>query len=187
MIMIEFTEDAVENLRVERFSHPSPRVQLKMEALYLKSQGLRHGQICNICNISKVTLATYLKSYAVGGIDALKQINYKGKRNLLLENVTSIEEYFVEHPPRTLKEAMAKIEKITGIKRSLPQIWKFLKRINFRRRKVKAVPGKALASEKQQKQEVFVAEKLKPRLEEATKGEREFFLWMPRTSFTRHS
>ena len=97
MITIEFTEDAVEALRLERFNHPSPQVQLKMEALYLKSKGLKHGQICELCNISKVTLAAYLKSYVTGGIDALKQINYKGKRNLLLENAASIEKYFNYH------------------------------------------------------------------------------------------
>lgn len=185
MIAIEFTKDAIEKLREERFNHPSPRVQLKMEALYLKSKGLKHGQICDICKISKVTLAAYLKAYVAGGIDALRQIKYKGKRNLLLENAASIEEYFEKHPPRTLKEARAKIEEIIGLKRSLPQIWKFLKRIKFRRRKVKAVPGKALAPEKQQEQKEFVDKELTPRLEEAAKGEREIFLWMPRTSSTK--
>jgi len=182
VIAIKFTTDAVEKLREERFNHPSPRVQLKMETLYLKSQGLKHGQICDICRISKVTLAAYLKEYAAGGVDALRQIKYKGKRNFLLENAGSIEEYFEKHPPRTLKEARAKIEEVIGFKRSLPQIWKFLKNINFRRRKVKAVPGKALTPEKQQEQKEFVREQLTPRLEEAAKGEREFFLWMPHTS-----
>ncbi len=187
MIQIEFTKEEMEQLRQERFTHPSPKVQLKMEALYLKAKGLKHCHICDICKVSKPTLATYLKDYATGGIDSLKQIKYKGKRNLLLENVSSIEEYFHENPPRTLKEACAKIEEITGIKRSLTQIWEFLKRINFRRRKVRAIPGKALTSEKQQEQEDFVREELLPRMEEAKKGEREFFLWMPRTLSTRHS
>jgi len=186
MIAVEFTKDIIRELRVERFNHPSPKVQLKMESLYLKSKGLKHGQICDICNISNVTFASYLKDYADGGIDALKQINYKGKRNLLLENAASLEEYFTEHPPRSLKEARAKIEELTGLSRSLTQIWKFFKRIDFRRRKVKAVPGKALTFEKQQEQEAFVAKELNPRLEEAEKGEREIFLWMPRTLSTRH-
>ncbi len=92
-----------------------------------------------------------------------------------MENAASIEEYFEKHPPRTLKEARAKIEEIIGHKRSLPQIWKFLKRIKFRRRKVKAVPGKALTPEKQQEQKEFVDKELTPRLEEAAKGEREIF------------
>lgn len=186
MIAIKFTRNEVEKLRNERFNHPSPRVQLKMEALYLKSKGLKHGQICDICKISKVTLAAYLKEYVAGGIDALRQIKYKGKRNLLLENTASIEEYFEKHPPRTLKEARAKIEELVGVERSLPQIWKFLKRIKFKRRKVKAVPGKALTTEKQHEQREFVDKELTPRLEEAKNGEREVFLWMPHTSSIKH-
>jgi len=47
----------------------------------------------------------------------------------------------------------AKIEEITGIRRSLPQIWKFFKRMKFKYRKVHAVPGKALTPEKQEEQD----------------------------------
>jgi len=68
----------------------------------------------------------------------------------------------------------------------LTQIWKFFKRIDFRRRKVKAVPGKTLTLEKQQEQETFVAKELNPRLEEAEKGEREIFLWMPPILSIKH-
>ncbi len=34
MIAVTFTQDIIEKLRTERFNHPSPKVQLKMEALY---------------------------------------------------------------------------------------------------------------------------------------------------------
>ena len=42
MIRITFSEDEIERLRRERFGHPHPRVQRKMEALLLKSEGLPH-------------------------------------------------------------------------------------------------------------------------------------------------
>ena len=45
MIEIEFTEEAIDELRYQRFNHPHPRVQRKMEALLLKSDGLPHHQI----------------------------------------------------------------------------------------------------------------------------------------------
>ena len=77
MITIKFTEDGVEVLKQERFNHPSPKVQLKMEALYLKSKGLMHGQICDICDITRATLASYLKAYIAGGIEELKELNYE--------------------------------------------------------------------------------------------------------------
>jgi hypothetical protein len=40
MDKVEFTTTAREALRYWRFHHPHLRVQLKMEVLYLKSQGL---------------------------------------------------------------------------------------------------------------------------------------------------
>jgi len=48
MVKINFTEEEIEKLRYERFNHPHPRVQLKMEALLLKSQGLKHKNICKV-------------------------------------------------------------------------------------------------------------------------------------------
>jgi hypothetical protein len=42
MIHIDFSPEQIDALHHERFHHPHPhpRVQLKMEAVYLKSQGL---------------------------------------------------------------------------------------------------------------------------------------------------
>jgi transposase len=187
MIRIKFTKEGIEELQWERFNNPSPKVQLKMEALYLKSKALPHSMICEVCDITRATLAAYLKEYIAGGIEELREINYKGKENELLKNASSIEEYFSKHPAHSLKEARARIEEITGIKRSLPQIWKFFKRMKFKYRKVKAIPGKALREGKQEEQDGFVKEELAPRLQEAKLGEREIFLWMPPILSTRHS
>ena len=45
MLKLECTPEVREALRHERFHHPYPHVQLKMEVLYLKSQGLPGEQI----------------------------------------------------------------------------------------------------------------------------------------------
>jgi len=87
MIRIKFTKEGIEELQWERFNHPSPKVQLKMEALYLKSKALPHSMICDVCDITRATLATYLKEYIAGGIEELREINYKGKENELLKNI----------------------------------------------------------------------------------------------------
>lgn len=187
MILIKFTEEDIERLRYERFNHPSPKVQLKMEALYLKSKRIPHGQICDICDITRATLASCLKSYLAGGIEELKEINYTGRENELMLNSASIEEYFTANPAHSLKEAQSKIEELTGIKRSLPQIWKFFKQLKFQYRKVRAVPSQALSEEKQQEQETFINEELSPRLAEAENGTRDIFLWMPPILSMKHS
>ena len=42
MLRIAFSNHDIEQLRYERYHHPHPRVQQKMEALLLKSQNLAH-------------------------------------------------------------------------------------------------------------------------------------------------
>jgi DNA-binding NarL/FixJ family response regulator len=61
MIRIEFMEEAIAKLRYERFHHPHPRVERKMETLLLKSDGLPHKQITRIVGISENTLRDYLR------------------------------------------------------------------------------------------------------------------------------
>lgn len=171
MIKIEFSEQDVENLHYERFHHPHPRVQIKMEALLLKSQNLSHKEICKILKISKQTLCLYLKQYQEGGIDKLKEINFRKPESELAKYADSIEDYFRKHPVATINEAIAKIEELTGIRRSQTQVRKFLKSIGMKLRKVGVIPSKA----DDDKQEDFKKNELEPRLEEAKKGERAVF------------
>jgi len=142
MIEIKFTEKEKDTLNFERYNHPHPRVQRKMEALWLKSQGESHKRIAQLTGISINIVTRYIKEYQSGGIEKLKEINFHGPKSQLDEYATTIENYFKEHPPATVKEAMAKIEELTGYKRSEVQIWKFLKRIGLKCRKVGMIPSK---------------------------------------------
>jgi transposase len=175
MIRIEFSDEEIQQLNYERYHHPHPRVQKKMEVLYLRSQGLSHQEIRRLCQISKTTLVSYLRQYQQGGIEQLKQLNYKGKPSQLNEHVETLETYFKEHMPRTVTEAQAKIEEITGIKRSPTQIRAFLQRIGMRCRKVGYIPGKGSDPDKIEEQETFREQKLEPLLEEAKAGKKAVF------------
>jgi transposase len=176
MIRITFSEADIAALDYERYHHPSPQVQKRMEALYLKSQHLAHQEICRLCRISKQTLVTYLRAYQQGGLEALKQRHYQGQASTLNGHQITIEAYFRAHPPRTIAEAQAVIERLTGIKRSPTQIRAFLKRIGMRLRKTGAIPGKSTDPVKQAEQATFKSEQLEPRLEEARQGKRTLFL-----------
>ena len=63
MIKLTFTAQDNEALEAERYTHPHPKVQRKMEALYLKSLKLEHQLICKICRIEEPTLVRYLRAY----------------------------------------------------------------------------------------------------------------------------
>lgn len=177
MLTLEFTEADIAALDYERYHHPHPQVQRKMEALYLKSQGLPHKQISQLCRIgSRTTLSGYLRQYQQGGIAALKQLHYKGQPSALNEHISSLKAYFEAHPPRTSAEAQAAIERLTGIKRSPTQIKAFLKRLGMKSRQVGYIPGKATSEAKIEEQEQFRIHELEPRLAEAQRGERAVFL-----------
>ena len=131
MRRIAFTEAEILQLKKERIKHEHPIVRRRMMALYMKAVGHRHKEICNELNISHVCLYEYLDLYLKQGLDGLKRLGYQGKRNVLDENRDVIIAYLESQPPGTLKEAQARIEEITGIKRSLPQIRAFLKKTPF--------------------------------------------------------
>ena len=88
-----------------------------MEALWLKSQNISHKQICQFAGISSNTLTDYLLKYQEYGIEELRKVNFYQPQSELRQYTTTIEAYFREHPPTSVKEAMAKIEELTGIKR----------------------------------------------------------------------
>ena len=178
MIRISFTESDIKQLRYERFHHPHPRVQRKMEAVLLKSTGMRHKYICGITGVCGNTLRDYLRDYADGGIERLKEMNFYRPESELEQHREVIKEYFREHPPANMKEAMAAIEQLTGIGRSENRVREYLKKIGMKRRKVGMIPAKA----EPEKQERFVKEELNPRLKEAEQDRRAVFLSMRRTS-----
>jgi transposase len=172
MIQIEFTPEDIDVLDYERYHHPDPKVQKRMEVLYLKGQKLEHQEICRLCRISKTTLTTYLKGYRDGGVEQLKVFNYTGPSSALDEHSTQLEVYFREHAPHTTAEALQIIKEYTGIERCPSQVQAFMKRLGMKCRKVGYVPGRAANPDKQAEQAAFQAEQLEPRLAEAQAGQR---------------
>lgn len=171
MINLEFTPEEIDTLEYERYHYPDPKVQKKIEVLYLKSQELAHQKICKICRISKTTLTTYLQQYQAGGLEQLKKRHYAGQVSELQKHEQTLKQYLEANPPHTSAEAQSVIEELTGLKRSPTQVRAFMKREGMRYRKVGYVPGKVALPEKQAEQEAFREEHLVPTLEETRKGE----------------
>jgi transposase len=107
-----------------------------MEVLYLKSQGIRHKEICSWCKISKTTLIIYIKQHQSGGVEELKKINHKGQTSKLNRYSDILRNYFDKNPASSIAEASNAIEKLTGVKRSPTQVREFLKRTGLRCLKV---------------------------------------------------
>jgi transposase len=130
-MQVEFTPAIQDALNYERDHHPLPLVQRGMEALWLKSQGLPHGQIAQLVNITENTLRDYFPLYLDGGVERLKAVAMQGPESGRQAHYASLEAYFRAPPPATIKEAQNKIEVLTGIKRRETQVREFLKKTSI--------------------------------------------------------
>jgi transposase len=179
MIKVEFSEQDLKQIQQLRYEHAHPRVRRRMEALWLKSQGLEHQEICRLAGLSSNTLRKYLRLFQAGGITKLTELNFYAPTSELERHCDQLETYFREHPPATLNEAAAKIEELTGLKRSPSAVGRFLNALGMAPRRVGTIPSKA----DPEKQELFRVNELEPRLEQARQGKRAIFLSMLLTSF----
>ena len=171
MIKLSFTPEIVNQLHYERIHHPHPRVRQRMETVYLKALGLTHQDIGRIMRISQTTLREYLQLYQSGGIAALKELNFNQPKSDLADHQDQLRQEFDKKPPASLMEAAARIEDLTGLRRSQPQVGAFLARLGLKRRKVGQIPGKA----DPEKQQAFLEEELKPRLAQAKAKQQHVF------------
>jgi transposase len=165
---LTFTEADIRDLLYYRYHHPHPRVQLRMEVVWLKSQGLPHQEISRLAGVSANTVRRYLDAFAHGGIAELQRVRFRRPHSELDTHAESLADYFRRHPPATIKEARAKVEELTGIQRSPTQVRSFFRRLGLRRRKVGRLPHDPDTEE----QHAFLHDQLEPRLKQAKKGQR---------------
>jgi transposase len=173
-----FSDQDLKAIAHDRYHHPHPHVQRKMEVLWLKGHGLPHRQIADLAGLSLRTVQRYLDDYLEGGLTQVRRFNWRGPKTVLLEHERSVEEYFWDHPPRSTKEAAKLIFEQTGLRRGLTQVRSFLKtHLGLRYRKVAAipVPPKKTIEEHAREQSRFLRQELEPRLREARAGRRAVF------------
>src|SRR6266567_4354218 len=174
---ITFPEADVQALAHDRYHHPDPRVQRRMEILWLKHHGLPHEDIATLAGVSRSTMQRTLSAYREGGLERLRQVPTKASHSELDDQRASLEEVFRKQPPRSVKEAQHLIEQHTGIRRGQTQVRRFLHRLELKPRKVAAIPipPKSTLEEHVKIQSEFLENKLEPRLEEARQGLRQLY------------
>jgi transposase len=129
MSKLSLSEAEQQVLCRERFEHPHPRVQQRMEVLWLISQGLVYPEAARLAGVSEATVDRYVASYRQGGLDALRQLNWgKSSVSELLQHRESLEESFRQNPPHTVAEACQRIKDETGVERKPTQVRAFLKK-----------------------------------------------------------
>jgi transposase len=141
MRRFDFADEEHIAIAKERFHHPNPRVQRRMEILWLKQHGETHERIAELAGVSRRTVQRVLDLFAEGGLEAVRQFHEKGRPNGLKPHFDSLEEEFRQQPPKVVAEACERIEQLTGVRRQPTQVRLFLRdTLGLRWRKVAAIP-----------------------------------------------
>lgn len=143
--MIQFTIPEADKQKIdqERFCCPDPLICRRLHAIHLKGLGKSHQEISDFVGLSLNTLTRLFTTYAKKGLSAIRVLNYQHKRSPLEDHRELLRKYFDEHPPASVKQARADIERLTGIKKGLTRVRNFLHQLGMDPRKVGGIPTKA--------------------------------------------
>src|SRR6059058_4598714 len=129
---LEISSEELTKLNYERYHYPCPLVQKRLHSLYIKAvSGLSNEGVGKLTDAHRNSISEWVNLYQQGGIDALLKVNYGTNTSVLEEHATSIVESFTKEPPRSVGEAMLKIQALTGIERSYSRVRAFMKRHKF--------------------------------------------------------
>ena len=164
-----FTPEDLVAFRHERYYHPHPRIQQKMEVLWLKSRGLTHEDIARLADVSRRSVQRYLDEFADGGLEraassALERAAQRTRRPPVLPGRLLPGEPAAFNPrsPGGYRTANGRPSGADPGPRLLK------KTLGLRWRKVGTIPAKA----DPQEQADFLKNKLRPRLRQAERGQR---------------
>ena len=136
-----FPEDVIAAITRDRYQHPDPRVQERMEILWLKTKNETHQRIAELANVSRSTVQRTLRIYAAKGLGGVREFGWKGQPSALTPHRATMEQEFRQHPPHTAHEAARRIEELTGVQRKPSRVRKFLKEdLGMRCLKVAPIP-----------------------------------------------
>ena len=127
---LTFTDDDRQALGRERYEHPHPRVQQRLEFIWLVSQGVTQTEAARLAGVSQATGDRYVAVYRRGGIAALREFHWRQPVSELQNHRPTLEESFRVQPPHTVAEACDRIEQLTGLVRRPTQVRAFLKKLS---------------------------------------------------------
>ena len=169
MIRLQLTENDLEDI-AEALDDPelSERGKKQLLLITMHHQGAQHSFIASCLRISAPTLIAYLKEYRDGGLSTVLEDRYFRPASALDPFWQCLICSFKAAPVANAKAAVARIETLTGIRRSESQCRRVMKKMGMSLKKSAPIPGKANG----QLPFEFYPTQLQPRREEARAGQR---------------
>jgi len=123
-----FSEEELSQLATERYEHPVPHVQRRMEVLWLIGNGETQERAAKLAGVAKATVARHIALFRERKLEGLRQLDWHTPTSELETHRTTLENEFRERPPHTIAEACARIKELTGVVRGETQVRNFLKK-----------------------------------------------------------
>ena len=172
MISLKLTDQDSIDI-AEALDDPATNEKNKTKLLVIRMhhEGAKHGFIAKVFNLHANTITNYLKEYSQGGLASTLEDRYYRPSSSLEPFLECLKCSFRAAPLADAKQAVARIESLTGIRLSESQARRFMKGLGMKIRKACSIPGKA----NPQLQFEFYSSILLPKLEEAGRAERKVF------------
>jgi transposase len=149
----------------------SDKNKTKLLVIRMHCEGAEHRFISKVLNLHPNTITNHVKEYFGGGLSALLEDRYYRPSSSLEPFMDCLRCSFKAAPVADGKQAVSRIESLTGIRLSESQARRFMKSLGMKLRKACSIPGKANG----QLQFEFYTGEILPRLAEAGRGERKVF------------
>lgn len=166
-------EDQCE-IRYQRYHHPDPVVRKRMTILWHKHHGLPHQDIAKLSDAAANTVTATIRIYKEKGLSGVAEHQFNCPTSQIEPHRSLLIAHFSEYPPRTLKEAKAEIERLTGLSFTISHVRNVLLMLGLSRKKTGSVPGQ-LDEAKRKEQKSFLNNKLEPALEDAKAGRKHVY------------
>jgi transposase len=172
VITLKLTEAEIEDI-AEAMDDPSisDRNKTKLLVIRMHHEGATNKFIAKCLNLSVNTPLNYIKEYLDGGLSTVLEDRYYKPSSSLEPYWQCLRCSFEAAPVANAKEAMVRIESLTGVRLSESQARRCMKRLGLVLRKAAPMPGKI----DPQMQFDFYQTEMIPRLDEAAAGKRKVF------------
>lgn len=133
--------DDLQRIRLQRYRHPDTVVRKRMTILWHQHQGHSYREIAALSDVAPNTVTATIRLYAEKGLDGIEHRQFNHPVSQIEPYRRQLISHFSMHPPRTLKEAGADIQRITGLSFSISHVRNLLLSMGLSRKKLEAFQG----------------------------------------------
>ena len=140
-LRIALTDEELRTLTENRETHPTPLVRRRLLVLWSLHCGLSRARAAQVADVSVATAQRIVSLYRREGLEGLMK---DGRTYVPVSDMaqfdSAIRESLEQRPVRSIAEACARIEELTGLKRGPTQVRRFLAKLGLKWQRVRAIP-----------------------------------------------